>query len=160
MKRSALIAGGIGLFFSFGAAAGISPICVPCLTVVFGLLAGYLAGTFDKPTDQNRSVRAGALSGLLGGVGMLLGQAIGAILNSVLIGPEGTARMLAQMGLFAGGPAQIAQLYWIVIILSTLFLAASDIVLMAGFGALGGLLWWKMSRSKPGIPKNATGGSE
>lgn len=148
MRKSGLIAGGIALVFSFGAAAGVSPLCVPCLALVFGLLAGYLAGAFDKPLDQNRAIRAGALAGLMGGIGMLLGQVLGAALNAVMIGPEGTARILSQMGLFAGGPAQIAEFYWTAITLSTACLVAFDLALMAGFGALGGLLWWQMGRSK------------
>jgi hypothetical protein len=148
MRKSGLIAGGIALFFSFGAAVGISPICVPCLAIVFGLLAGYLAGAFDKPADQNRAIRAGTLAGLLGGIGMLVGQIIGAASNAVLVGPEGTARLLAQMGLFAGGPAQIAEFYWIVLTLSTACLVVFDVALMSGFGALGGLLWWKMGGNR------------
>jgi hypothetical protein len=148
MKKSGLIAGGVALLFSVGTAAGISPLCVPCLALAFGLLAGYLAGAFDKPLDQNQAIRAGALTGLLGGVGMLLGQVLGAVLNAMLIGPEGAARLLSQMGLFAGGPAQIANMYWIVTVLSTACLVVVDIALMAGFGALGGLLWWKMNQGK------------
>jgi len=150
MKKSGLIAGIVAFLFSFGAASGISPLCVPCLALVFGLLAGYLAGGFDKPVDQNRAVKAGTLAGLLGGIGMLLGQISGAALNAVLIGPEGTARLLSQMGLFAGGPAQIAEFYWIVIATSTACLIVFDVALMSGFGALGGLLWWKMNGNKPG----------
>lgn len=150
MKKSALIAGIAALLFSFGASAGVSPICVPCLALIFGLLAGYLAGTFDKPLYKDRALKAGALAGLWGGIGMLLGQILGAVLNAVLIGPEGAARLFAQMGLFVGGPAQIAEFYWTVITLSTLCLVVFDVALMAGFGALGGLLWWQISGSKQG----------
>jgi hypothetical protein len=150
MKKSGLIAGIAALLFSFGAAIGISPLCVPCLAVVAGLLAGYLAGLFDKPVDQSRSIKAGTLAGLLGGIGMLLGQILGAVFNAVMVGPEGTARMLSQMGIFAGGPAQIAEFYWAVIAISTACLVTFDAALMSGFGALGGLLWWKTNGSKQG----------
>jgi hypothetical protein len=150
MKKSGLITGLVALLFSFGAAVGISPICVPCLALIFGLLAGYLAGTFDKPVDQSRSIKAGTLAGLLGGIGIFLGQTLGAVLNAVLVGPEGVARMLSQMGLFAGGPAQIAEFYWIGMVLSTACLVVFDVALMSGFGALGGLLWWKLSGDKQG----------
>ena len=150
MKKSGLIVGGIAFLFSVGAAIIISPICVPCLALLFGLLAGYMASVFDKPGEQSRSIKAGALAGLVGGIGMLLGQIFGAVLNSVLVGPEGTARMLAQMGFPAGGPAQIAEFYWIVMVLSTACLVVFDAALMSGFGALGGLLWWKISGGKQG----------
>lgn len=49
-----------------------------------------------------------------GGIGMLLGQILGAVINSATVGPEGTARILAQMGIPAGGPARIAEFYWTV----------------------------------------------
>ena len=155
MKKSGVIVGGVSFLFSFGAAITISPICVPCLAILLGLLAGYLSGVFDKPGEQNRSVKAGALAGLLGGVGMLLGQISGAVLNSALVGPEGTARMLAQMGFPAGGPAQIAEYYWTVVVLSTACLVVFDAALMSGFGALGGLLWWKINGNKQ-IPPMTT----
>jgi hypothetical protein len=150
MKKSGLIMGIAALLFSFGAAIVVSPICVPCLAVIFGLLAGYLAGVFDKPADQNRSLKAGALAGLLGGIGMLLGQIVGAVTNAVLVGPEGIAKMLSQMGLFAGGPAQIAQFYWTFMVLSTACLVVFDAALMSGLGALGGLLWWKITGNQGG----------
>lgn len=151
MKKSGLIAGGAAFLFSFGAAITISPLCVPCLALGFGLLGGYLAGVFDKPAEQNPSIKAGALAGLLGGAGMLLGQILGAVINGLSVGPEGTARILAQMGLPAGGPAQIAEYYWIVLALSTACLGIFDLVLTSGFGALGGLLWWKTSGSRQGV---------
>lgn len=147
MKKSGLIAGVVALLFSFGASI-ISPICVPCLTLAIGLLAGYLAGMFDMPVDQNHAIKAGTLAGLLGGIGTLLGQILGAVFNAVMVGPEGTARMLAQMGFFAGSPSQIAEFYWTVITVSTACLVVFDAALMSGFGALGGLLWWKISGNK------------
>ena len=159
MKKSGLIAGIVALLFSFGAAISISPICVPCLAVVLGLLAGYLTGVFEQPGDQNQPIKAGALAGLLGGIGMLFGQILGAVFNAVMIGPEGIARMLSRMGFFVGGPAQIAEYYWTVITIGTACLVVFDAVLMSGFGALGGLLWWNMNGYKRN-PKIAPGGSE
>jgi hypothetical protein len=159
MKKSGLIAGVVALLFSLGAAIGISPICVPCLAVVLGVLTGYLTGVFEQSGDQNGIIKAGALAGLLGGIGMLFGQILGAVFNAVMIGPEGIARMLSQMGFFVGGPAQIAEYYWPVIAISTACLAVFDVLLMSGFGALGGLLWWKMNGSKR-YPNSAPGGSE
>jgi len=150
MRKSGLITGGLALLFSFGAAFTISPLCVPCLAIIFGLLAGYLAGVFDRPGDQNRAVKMGALAGLIGGLGMLLGQIMAAAVNSLMIGPEGVARMLAQMGFFAGSPAQIENVYWVGMALSTACLVIFDAALMSGFGTLGGLLWWKISGQKQG----------
>ena len=148
MKKSGLIAGAVALLFSLGAATVISPICVPCLALIFGLLAGYLAGMFDKPVSQNQSVKAGALAGLMGGIGMLLGQSFGSVINGVVVGPEGAARMLVKMGLPAGGPAQVAEIYWPAMVIGTTCMVLVDVALMSGFGALGGLLWWQFSGNK------------
>lgn len=150
MKKSALIAGGIAFLFSTGSATIVSPLCVPCLTLLLGLLAGYLTGIFDKPVDQNRAVKTGTLAGLLSGIGLLLGQIIGAVVNGMLVGPEGTARMLLRMGVPAGGPNQIADIYWTALAISTACLLVFDAALMSGFGALGGLLWWKTTGNKQG----------
>jgi hypothetical protein len=62
-----------------------------------------------------------------------------------MVGPEGTARLLVQMGLPADGSVQFAEYYWAVLILSTTCLGIFDLALSSGFGALGGLLWWKSS---------------
>lgn len=154
MRKSSLIAGGAALLFSFGAAIVVSPLCVPCLAILFGLLAGYLAGVFDKPLDQNRSVKTGTLAGLLGALGMLLGQMLGAVLNGLMIGAEGAAHLLARMGFATGGPQQFSSFYWIGLVLSTACLVVFDAALMAGFGTLGGLLWWKINGNTQG---NSTG---
>ncbi len=150
MKKSGLIAGFVSFLFALGAAAIISPICVPCLALVFGLLAGYLAGAFDKPGDQSRATKAGTLAGLAGGIGMLLGQILASVINSLVVGPEGAARMLVRLGIPAGGPAQIAEIYWPAMVIGTACMVVFDVALMSGFGTLGGLLWWKLSGNKPG----------
>ncbi len=148
MKKSGLITGSVAFLFAFGAAITISPLCVPCLTLLFGLLGGYLAGVFERPSAQNPSLKAGALAGWLGGAGTLLGQILGAVINGMTVGPEGTARLLAQMGFFAGSPVQIAEYYWTILALSTACLGIFDLALTSGFGTLGGLLWWKIRGEK------------
>jgi len=148
MKQSGMITGGVAFLFAFGAAVTISPLCVPCLTLLFGLLGGYLAGVFERPFAQNPSLKAGALAGLIGGTGMLLGQIFGAVINGIAVGPEGAARLLAQMELFAGSPVKIAEYYWTVLALSTACLGIFDLALTSGFGTLGGLLWWKIRGEK------------
>ena len=52
-----------------GGLAYLFPLCVPCLAVVAGALAGYLAGVWERPADNGRAVQRGALAGAIGGVG-------------------------------------------------------------------------------------------
>jgi hypothetical protein len=144
MLKSGLIFGVVALFLSAGAAL-LSPLCVPCCLALFlGLGAGFVAGVFDKPGDNNTATKSGALSGAIGGVGALVGQSIGAVINGALVGPEGTARILEQLGLPSGG-------YWAGLFASGCCLGILDIALMAGLGALGGILWWQISGKKAAI---------
>jgi hypothetical protein len=144
MRKAGLIVGGVALVLGLGAAL-LSPICVPCLSVFLGLLSGYLAGSFDKAFDQRQTVKSGTLGGLLAGIGLLAGQIIGAVINVTVIGPMGTARILYQMGIPAGSPERIAEIYWPTVIIFTTCLTIFDLALMAGMGLLGGLLWWQVS---------------
>lgn len=148
MKKSALISGIVAFLFATGSSTIISPICVPCLMLVVGLMAGYLAGVFDKPTENNHATKSGALAGLIGGVGALLGQVTGALINGLLVGPAKTVEVLYQMGIPAGSPAMLSEIYWPVLIGSALCLGIFNLALMSGLGAAGGILWWQTSGKK------------
>jgi len=155
MLKSGLILGVVALLLAIGAAL-LSPLCVPCLTLLLGLGAGYLAGAFDKPSEKRGSTKSGAIAGAIGGAGALIGQAVGAVINSQLVGPGGAIQLIRQLGIqlpSGATPADIATGYWGGVIGSTCCLGLFDVALMAGLGALGGLLWWQMSGSKrSGLP--------
>jgi len=146
MRKSGLIFGAVALFLCVGAAL-LSPLCVPCLALFLGLGAGYLAGVFDKPADNGGASRAGAMGGLIAGVGALLGQMIGAGINGVIVGPENASRIIEQMGL-PSGSGDFGTVYWFGLIGGGCCLGILDIALMAGLGALGGILWWQISGKK------------
>lgn len=145
MFKAGIIIGLAALFFAIGVAL-LSPLCVPCLSLLFGLGAGFLAGVFEKPEEGNETLKIGALAGVIGGIGMALGQTIGAVINSIIVGPEGAAQIIESFGLQAGGPAAIGSSYWIGIIGGTVCFGLVDIALMAGFGVLGALAWGKFLR--------------
>ena len=148
MIKAGLILGAVMLVLGIGGSL-ISPICVPCLAVAAGIGAGYLAGVFDKPITSGGSAKVGAIAGAIGGVGALLGQIIGGILNAILVGPEGAMDMLEQFGLpIAYDP----NLYYISFIGSGVCFGVLDIVLMAGLGALGGILWQQIAGKKTDTP--------
>jgi hypothetical protein len=146
MVKSALIFGGVALLVALGITL-VMPYCVPCLALLLGLAAGYVAGLFGKPADQASATRSGALAGLLGGVGVVLGQMIGAVINGFLVGPQGVAQIISNLGI-SGGVQLTPDLYWVANLGVNLCLSLFSVGLMAGLGALGGLLWWNTTGKK------------
>ncbi len=141
MYKSGLIVGVVALFVAAGATL-LSPLCTPCAAVFLGLTAGFLAGVFNKPADNNATAKVGAIGGAVGGVGAILGQVIGTVLNGVLVGPERLQQFNQQLGLpFEGAVPH--QTYWLGLVGGGICFSLLDVLLMAGFGALGGLLWWQ-----------------
>ncbi len=153
MVRSGLIVGALALIVAAGATL-LSPLCVPCFAVFLGLGAGYLAGVFDKPSTSSSTSRVGAIGGAIGGVGAIVGQIIGAIINGAVVGPEGLQKVYQAFGVPTSG-MNLGQTYWIGVVGGTLCFSVLDILAMAGFGAVGALLWWQ-STGKNAAPPAAT----
>ena len=145
MVKSGLIIGAITLVIGLGLSL-LSPICTVCCVPLLGGLAGYLAGVFDKPGDNNAALKSGALAGAIGGAGGLLGQLIGGAINSTIMGAEGAADFLGQLGVPV--PPEFADTYWLSVITSTCCFSLLDLFLMAALGAVGGLVWWQISGKK------------
>lgn len=141
MYKSGLIIGGVALVLAIGSTL-ISPLCVPCLALFLGLGAGYLAGVFEKPSEQPAATKSGAIAGAVGGAGIFLGQMIGTVINGFIVGPEGVAQILEGLDLPAD-MAGSAGSYWASLIGGNCCMGLFSVGLMAGLGALGGLLWWQ-----------------
>ncbi len=141
MIKAGLILGAVMLVLGIGGSL-LSPLCVPCLAVIAGVGAGYLAGVFDKPLTSGGGAKVGAIAGAIGGAGALLGQIIGGILNSMLVDPQTVIDMLEQLGLPAAYDSSFVQLSQIG---GGICFGLLDIVLMAGLGALGGILWQQIA---------------
>lgn len=150
MLKSGLIIGGVMLVLAIGGSL-LSPLCVPCLALFAGLGAGYLAGMFDKPGLQNTTVRSGASAGAIGGVGALIGQFIGGGINAVMVGPEGAQQLLQQLSPELAGSSD-PTFYYAGVFGLACCVGLFNVGLMAGLGALGGMLWWNMTG------KNQAGG--
>ncbi len=147
MITSGLILGFIALILSLGGTL-ILPLCTPCIAIFLGPISGFLAPQFEKPIEKQPAVTRGAYAGVIAGIGAFLGQAIGAIINSIIVGPEGAADMMQSLGLPTTYGYGFGTGYWIGIIGSTLCISLLNILIMAGMGALGGLLWWQFIGSK------------
>jgi len=142
MLRSGLIAAAVMLVLTIGVTL-ISPYCVPCLALLIGLGAGAVAGVFDKPSTRGASAQAGAEAGALGGIGAILGHLIGGGLNALVVGPAGAARLLSQIGFSDTGMTPTT--YYGFTLGAACCIGLLDVLLMAGLGALGGLLWWQQA---------------
>jgi hypothetical protein len=119
-------------------------VCIPCLALFAGLGGGYLAGQFDRPGTGSLSARAGASAGAIGGVGALLAHLISGGVAAFTVGPEGAADLARQLGLDTGGAVNPA-VYYGSALGSACCLGLFEIVLLAGLGALGGLLWYQIT---------------
>jgi hypothetical protein len=149
--QAGLIVGFIALVVALGATL-ISPLCTSCLALFLGLGAGFLAGVFDKPLNNNESAKSGSLAGVMGGIGATIGQMAGTAANAMIMGPEGATDFVRQLGLPASDPSAFASGYWGGLIASACCFSVLNIALMAGLGALGGLLWWRTTGKKSAIP--------
>ena len=76
MLKSGLIIGAITLVLA-SILGFIFPLCIPCLAILVGAGAGYLAGMFDKPGDSGGSAKLGAGARAIGGIGALIGHVVG-----------------------------------------------------------------------------------
>ena len=156
MLKSGLIFGGVA--FVLTAITGLlnAQLCGPCLVLLVGAGAGYLGSTFDKPRDNAGSARSGAGAGAIGGLGALLGHVIGGLIGISLLGPERAVEFARQLGLPTTGldpndPASLIGFYGGTVGIACCF-GLLDIVLMAGVGALGGLLWYQITGKNAAPP--------
>jgi hypothetical protein len=141
MLKAGLIGLVVGGIFGLGVTAFVSPCCTPCAAIVVGLGVGFLACLWDKPISDSSGAGLGAKAGAIAGVGYLGGQLLGMVVTGVLVGPEGAAEFAAFLGLETAAiePAQ----YWMWQALINGGCGITNIVVAAGLGALGGLLWFQ-----------------
>jgi len=141
MVKAGLILGVVMLILGIGGSL-ITPICVPCIALMAGLGTGYLASVFDRRATSSDAAKIGAGAGAIAGVGALLGQIIGGILNALIVGAEGAAAVAEAWGLPVAPDPNI---YYVSFIGAGVCIGIVDVVIMAGLGALGGVLWYQIT---------------
>jgi hypothetical protein len=147
MLISGLIVGVISFFLSVGSGLLLSPVCMPCCMAGFlGVGAGFLTGVIDKPGDKNSLAKRGAIAGAIGSIGALIGQVIASVVNGAVVGPQGAGELIGKLGLPMAGNFESS--YWLSLVGGTLCFVVWDVILMAGLGAIGGLLWWQFVGQK------------
>lgn len=145
MVKSGLILGLVALIIT-ALVTLILPICTPILAIIIGFFAGYLAGVFDKPINDGQSAKIGAIAGAISGVGAILGQIIGAAIKANVVGPEGVMEIMRQFDIPVS--SDILNLYTPMVYGSAICIGLVNVLLMAGLGTLGGLLWHQISGKK------------
>lgn len=148
MVRAGLIFG-LAMLVLGGGAAFFLPLCVPCLALFAGAGAGYLAAQWERPSENVRAIGRGAGAGAIAGVGAWLAHVIGGLAGAARIGPERSAEFTEQMLRAFGSDVSVptlslSQFYGQAAFFACCF-GVFEVMLMAGLGALGGLLWWQMT---------------
>ncbi len=143
----------LGALATFVLALGltlISPLCLPCVAVMAGLTVGYLAINIDRPPYSRMVTTPAAIAGLFAGFGMLLGQMAGSGINTMLVGPQGVGEIMSQIGINVGSNLETG--YYSGVLFSVCFIGMLNLALSAGFGVLGGQLWWQVVGTKQPPP--------
>ncbi len=142
MLKSGLIFGAISLIFILGTAIVIAPFCAPCLGLVLGLAAGYMAGVFDKPVNSGESIQKGGFAGAIAGAIGFVGGLGAAVINGLLLNPANVASYSKLLGLPNLGVSQ-AQI-WASQLGFGVCIGLFDILWMAILGVAGGALWYQI----------------
>ncbi|MBN2084010.1 MAG: hypothetical protein JW748_02210 [Anaerolineales bacterium] len=147
MILSGVIMAGVAFVFLLLIKTNWGCLSVPA-AVIIGLATGILAGNLARPDTAGRAAVFGGIAGLIASLGASLGDIIGLLIRIFLIQtPQGinsmTEGFYGMMGMADSFGAQTpAEILFgdipIICCCSTLYLAA-----FIGFGALGGLLWFR-----------------
>lgn len=127
--------------------------CLFFLVIILGAAAGYVAGNFDKPADTGAAAGKGAAAGAIAGIGALVGAPIGYIISNAISGPAAQqmiSNLMEQSGInynsaMSGSPLLSG-------VVGGCCCGVVDILLMAGLGALGGMLWSQIGGKKTAPP--------
>lgn len=149
MTRAGLIGAAVIFVLAFGLSF-VSGLIVPCCAIVIGLGAGYLAGMWERPNQNGRAVQRGVLAGVIAGVGVVLGQTIGTLVNAYMLGPSASLAMAEQLGFNAGGASVDPTVFYLTSGATGCCFGLFSLVLMAGLGALGGVIWWQTTGKNQG----------
>ena len=145
MLKAGLPGAVIGFIYVMGITL-ISPFCTLCFTPLLGISIGYLANRFDKPPKVEASLGSGAIAGAMTGFGALLGQMLAAVVNGILVTNwEELPALFKQMG-FGQIPDQSQ--YWQTTLTANSFCSLLNLGIIAGLGAVGGLIWFQQQSKK------------
>jgi len=105
-----LTVGTIGLVLNI-CVAGFVGFCGPVLSLIAGGIAGFLTVQQEKPVTKGDGARAGAISGVIAGALIILGQIIGAVGALVYFQSSGVEIPFGQVPSAGGDPAMSIAYY-------------------------------------------------
>jgi hypothetical protein len=121
----------------------LSPFCTLCLTPLLGIGVGYLSGWLDTPTEAKRSLLRGGIAGGVSGIAAVAGQMLATVVFGILVtNSERLPNLARESGLsefFITDPNE----YWEATLLFGTFCSAFNLLIIAGLGAVGGLIWFQ-----------------
>ena len=98
-------------------------------------------------------MQKGAQAGAIAGIAALIAHLIGGAAGAFMVGPEGAADLLSQFGLPTDGGATSPMGYYAGALGGACCMGLFEIALMAGLGALGGMIWFSMAgKNQGGVP--------
>ena len=155
--RNVGMAVGIAVFV-IAVLAGVfnSQVCVPCLALVGGAAAGFLANRGARPANAGEGARRGARAGAVAGVWALLGHVVGGLLGAARLGPAGAAAQMAELLEMMGQPPLPSNLdpttFYLSAGVTSLCFGVFEVALMAAVGALAGMIAYQMSNRGTAAP--------
>jgi hypothetical protein len=142
MIKSGIVLGIVSLIVILGSGL-ILPWLAPCWGIFLGLIAGYLAGVFDKPAASGDTAKKGAIAAVIAAVFGLVGGLIAGVINSLTVNPQDLVNLYKMLGLDIPNIDQTT--IWVGQLGIACCIGFFNLALMAGFGAAGGALWWQTS---------------
>jgi hypothetical protein len=150
MAKSNLIIGIVSfiLMLAGGLASAFCCLASPLLAVALGLAAGFLCSHFEKPAAAEQAAVRGTISGAVTGAVALVAHFIGQTVGQLALGAN--AACLPGMCVESAEPISRTSATLFVLFTSC-FYGLLVLAIMAGLGAIGGVLWMKtLGKSKAG----------
>ena len=129
-------------------------VCGPCVALLGGAAAGYWVNRRLEAETSDRAMRQGARAGAWAGLGAFLGHTLGGLIGAAVLGPgtaaQQTAPWLRALGLpeLPANPNPVT--YYGGALFASCCFGLFDVAVMAGVGALAGMVWYQMGRRGQG----------
>ena len=161
MLKAGLIGAAVGFVLAAVGSVAFPLLCNPCAAVFVGLGAGILAGVYVVPSSAGGAAGEGAKAGAIASAGNLLGQMVGTGVSVLIVPPEMAAEaaveLARQLGMVMVDPATYESLYYPLSFGGGCLCGLLGVVLGAGLGAVGGLLWHQIKKQSQEIDDPVVG---
>lgn len=145
MIKAGLVGAVLGFIYVMGITF-ISPFCTLCIAPLLGVGVGYLASYLDKPLKLEASLSSGGIAGGMTGFAALLGQMLAAVVNAVLVTNwQELLNFVKNWGIIK---FPTSAEYWQMTLTTNSFCSLLNLVLIAGLGIVGGLIWFQRQNKK------------